>query len=42
LFFYVPQAENVRKKWFKSAHRIDEPGKWNYFCYEEHFDVGII
>jgi len=41
-FFYVPQAENVRKKWFKSAHRIDEPGKWNYFCCEDHFDVGII
>lgn len=42
LFFYVPQAENVRKKWFKSAHRANEPGKWSYFCCQDHFDVSII
>ena len=40
LFFQVPQAE--RKKWFKSSHRVDELGKWNYFCCEDHFDVRII
>ena len=42
LFFYVPQVENVKKECFKSVHHIDEPGKWNYFCCEDHFDIGII
>ena len=42
LFFYVSQAENVKKEWFKSVHRVDEPRKWNYFYCEDHFDVGFI
>lgn len=41
LFFYVPQDQNMRKKWFNSAHRTDEPGKWSYFCCQDHFDVSI-
>jgi len=27
LFFYAPQTESVRKKWFKTAHRVNESGK---------------
>jgi len=42
LFFYVPQDKNVRKRWFESAHRTDEPRKWNYFCCQDHFDVSVM
>jgi len=41
LFFYVLQDQNMRKKLFNSAYRTDEPGKWSYFCCQDHFNVSI-
>ena len=31
LFFPVPKNNELRKQWFQSARRIDEPGLCSYY-----------
>ncbi|XP_076664262.1 uncharacterized protein LOC143366794 [Andrena cerasifolii] len=39
VFFFMPQDVKLRKMWFTSARRADEPGKSNYYCCQDHFDL---
>lgn len=40
-FFQMSANDKIRKKWFESARR-STPGKWKYFCCEDHFNVSIL
>ena len=35
----MPQDVKLRKMWFTSARCANEPGKSNYYCCEDHFDL---
>ena len=42
LFFHVPNNEEVKKKWFRAAHREFINTKTVHYCCQDHFDVEII